>query len=119
MRTEIRDRWADALESGNYPQGGQHLALRDMNDVMLYCCLGVLCELAAADGVVEADGNVKRRYGPEREGNYLPEEVIAWAGLDANDPEVQRADGRPTTLSRENDAGTSFRSIAKLIREQL
>lgn len=45
MKPELRDRWADALESGHYTQARGSMRLKDENKRISYCCLGVLCNL--------------------------------------------------------------------------
>jgi hypothetical protein len=50
MKPEIRDQWADALESGKYKQGSVFLKNeREDNGETTYCCLGVLRELVDPD----------------------------------------------------------------------
>jgi hypothetical protein len=122
MRTDVRDRWAAALESGDYAQGRgclTSLTVVDGDPTPRYCCLGVLCELAAADGVVIVDvNNGNRRYGATLSRNYLPPEVVRWAGLDGVDPTVDLENGE-TRLSFLNDTNTPFSVIATLVRERL
>lgn len=45
MKPELRDRWADALESGHYTQARGSMRLKDENKRITHCCLGVLCDL--------------------------------------------------------------------------
>ncbi len=45
-----RQKWTAALRSGDYPQG-KH-TLKTVAD--RYCCLGVACDLAAREGVLDA-----------------------------------------------------------------
>jgi hypothetical protein len=42
------EKWAEALESGEYKQVNGKLS-----DGEGFCCLGVLCEIAVAEGVIE------------------------------------------------------------------
>ena len=44
MKPEIKQKWINALRSGEYEQGRK--SLRDRNK---YCCLGVLCDLHAKE----------------------------------------------------------------------
>ena len=44
MNNELRNLWVEALRSGKYKQGKGRL-----RDGDTYCCLGVLCDLVAAD----------------------------------------------------------------------
>lgn len=94
MNQEIKARWVAALRSGEYPQ-----AINRLRAEGGYCCLGVLCELAVADGVIsnlgmgEDDGFL---YGinpegqmtgsePETSDTVLPKAVIEWAGIERID----------------------------------
>jgi hypothetical protein len=94
MDPNVRSRWVAALRSGDYAQGRELLHRRSA-DGELFCCLGVLCDLAYRDGVVtrrlEPDQDCYR-YGAEcRTGPgcscgggsavLLPDEVVRWAGL--------------------------------------
>jgi hypothetical protein len=87
----------------------------------------VLCEIAVAEGVIPApvDEDYLSEYGKdasERETATTPYSVWEWAGLEADDPDVQyTANGmtKTRTLSTLNDNGHSFNEIAALIREQL
>lgn len=129
MRTEVRDRWLAALRSGEYAQGKTYLGFQ-LPDARRssYCCLGVLCELAVADGVIERQedsrGGVDRIvHGYAGRTSLLPDEVVVWAGLTSANPTVRAVadDGEParTSLAWLNDHGRSFDVIATLIEEQL
>jgi hypothetical protein len=48
VKKSIKDEWVRRLRSGNYPQGR-----RELNGRSGYCCLGVLCEVAADQGAAE------------------------------------------------------------------
>lgn len=52
--TENMAKWAEALESGEYEQGRNHLAIigeDTESGKTFYCCLGVACEVAIKNGV--------------------------------------------------------------------
>lgn len=80
--------WHDALLSGNFKQGSGFLARRRPDDgAMHFCCLGVVCELAIADGVP-----VERMEKPATEecpaylsydgaDSFLPRSVAEWLGV--------------------------------------
>jgi hypothetical protein len=82
MRPEIRARWTAALRSGEYEQGRQCLRSDDE-----FCCLGVLCDLAAKDGVItpveQTDTWIYDGYT-----DFLPEAVRDWAGIEHGNPLV-------------------------------
>ena len=41
MTPELKEKWIEALRSGDFPKGKSTL----LNDQGQYCCLGVLCEI--------------------------------------------------------------------------
>jgi hypothetical protein len=137
MNPEIKAQWLTALRSGEFRQARQLLRTPEG-----YCCLGVLCELAARAGAipeveefVPGDDDMYYgyglgyRYGTQDDDSEtsLPGKVMEWAGLDVEmsyddntwyGPEVRiRAIG--TTLSALNDEGNDFNVIADVIEEYL
>lgn len=136
MNGNIKERWITALESGKYSQS--HRTLADANG---FCCLGVLCEIAMEDSVVNKEiipdgtGNFFSKYeGPDDYStSMLPEDVQVWAGIDKNPffpnedvkevigefPEELTGYGAKVSLAALNDSGLSFTEIAKVIRELL
>lgn len=150
MNPEIKTRWVAALRSGNYRQGKKKLAQQMTRTMpMTHCCLGVLCELAVEDGIIEAmnhpsgaSGQVRYFGGPNNwKATALPPAVSEWAGfgderdslrsdpkllsvslLDFRGQSVQRA----VSCSEANDGNTvddvaprTFEQIADLIKENL
>jgi hypothetical protein len=80
MKADIKARWIEALRSGNYTQGFGKL--RDGNK---FCCLGVLCELAVADGIVSRSTNddIHEYTGFIDGDSLLPDKVLEWIGAEA------------------------------------
>jgi hypothetical protein len=134
MNPEIKRKWVEALRSGRFRQGQGFLkkddVIYDPNDpldvpptpVQTYCCLGVLCELAAEEGVLPGTGKTsptdrRYHYGAEHDLRWsdLPIAVQEWAGTDRSDPIVP-GHGRLSTL---NDNGSDFEYIANLIESYL
>lgn len=128
MNPEVRQKWVEALRSGDYEQtvGYLHIGKPDSNhEPAGYCCLGVLCELAVKSGVKidvyeksTAEGSIFSYSGHSQD---LPVEVKTWAGLDDAMPYVQvESDGYLDNLSLadENDTGRTFGEIADLIESQ-
>lgn len=141
MNPQIRAQWVAALRSGEYQQTNDYLHVRGVG----YCCLGVLCELAAQAGVIDADevaigerndAEVEvTSYGDAswRSEQHLPKPVIEWAGIvqersnfgDASDPFVRRPEGLPdgavgslgyvSLVALNDSAGWSFEQIASAI----
>lgn len=97
MKPEIKALWIDALNSGEYSQARGTLRELDRatGNVVGYCCLGVLTDLAEKAGVVkakprEAENQTCTYYIPANgsEGMYgensgLSHEVREWAGMDS------------------------------------
>lgn len=129
MNRRVRDLWVAALRSGEYEQGTGQLGViidNDTDDVVRYCCLGVLCELAVADGVIErrdavtvVPGVRRLRFGGLTK--FPPDAVVSWAGLPGANPLVQRHESAPTTtLAGANDAlEWTFDEIASAIEVSL
>jgi len=78
----------DALESGVYRQTNAKLC-KIIDDEQMFCCLGVACEVAIANGLnilVTDPGNTSRAVAYNGETAYLPEEVRDWYGFEYVDP---------------------------------
>lgn len=105
MDARIRTLWLDALASGEYEKGKHALRVGDN-----YCCLGVLCELARTEGVVERSGRLKggqsgyRASGSKDKPDYmvLPDAVSKWAGLE---------DHNPASITIVNDLEVTFEPV--------
>ena len=93
MNQEIKEKWIQALKSGEYEQCQGFLRIINTKGELEYCCLGVLCDIYAKENNIEWKDNM---YGEEYsvlstdivECNELPEEVAAWAGCFKQDPSV-------------------------------
>ena len=120
MKPTIKKMWIDALLSGKYKQGkGMLKSPLDKNGGHKFCCLGVLCDLyneTHARKLKESPGKTTHDQLNcilvDGEWGYLPPRVVAWAGLESQDP-------MNGVLTAENDAGRKFTSIANLIEEEL
>lgn len=133
MKPEIKAQWQDELRSGKYAQGKRSLASQetstdeDGNTITrnTYCCLGVLCELAKAEGVVRTfplDDINNVPYGPaptednpfpQTSTSYLPQPVVDWAGLVSQDGDpILTIDGSFKRASEHNDTKRTFAEIA-------
>lgn len=118
MNKDIKKKWVDALRSGEYTQGRDALKNGDGQ----YCCLGVLCDIAAKEGVVQEKlltYGERSKYYYDGASALLPGSVIKWAGLDYPAVSVVYND-KPVWLNALNDEkGLTFDEIADLIEEQL
>ena len=97
-----REEWAQALESGAYPQGRKYLTDGDGG----YCCFGVLCELIDPTRTQWEPTNTY----PD---NYLLS-VVGYS-LSAERDTFTPSNGA-FRLAVANDTGTPFTEIANLIR---
>lgn len=102
--------WLKALRSGKYKQ-----TRSDLKNSEGFCCLGVLCDLAAKDG-----GNMQWEIDSDRhhlkfnDGEYgamPPEEILNYIGL----CEFNTAGD----LAVMNDKGKSFKQIANHIEKKI
>lgn len=110
----VIQKWVKALRSGAYQQGRNRLHSVQGDT---YCCLGVLCAIAANEGVVEETSNgTAYRYAGDV--NYLPLVVQQWAGLDNRDPSFPLC-GIAGSLAKMNDRGEDFSAIAEVIEKSL
>lgn len=109
--------WVAALRSGEFKQGMG--ALREGDE---FCCLGVACELAAREGITNAeeppsDPLIDNIWHYGGENGVLPPEVTEWLGLRTNCGAWQEGiiGG---SLASQNDNGASFDEIAAIIESE-
>jgi hypothetical protein len=139
MNPEAKKLWIEALRSGEYQQ--TRSVLHDDNG---FCCLGVLCDVAMKNWDImsewresteeERDAQDVLCDGPAYaflgQVNVLPEQVMEWAGLEKNNPDVHgQCDDEDcacdeggewtVTLAELNDDGRSFSEIADMIEDSL
>ncbi|NJO64368.1 MAG: hypothetical protein HC836_41230 [Richelia sp. RM2_1_2] len=135
MNQEIKQKWIVALRSGNYKQGRELLCIVNEKKEEEYCCLGVLCEIAAKENIVEKTKFLDCdffRYGIS--GYVLSTEVMSWAAIDSSLAELPanlcfHKDGgiiscnhnsKPINLGVLNDAyNLTFDEIADVIEKYL
>ena len=117
MKAGVKEKWVNALRSGRFKQTRGSLRYAEG-----FCCLGVLCELAAEEGVVlpavEVGGGVYG-YLESQDGTpftaFLPDAVANWAGI--NRTGYIQGDDYEVHLTQINDGGSSFSEIADLIEQ--
>lgn len=105
MKHEIMKTWVAALRSGEYEQTQGTLRIDGK-----YCCLGVLCDLAAKAKVgtwVENDF-VCDEYS---DSVHLPWEVVSWSGAHSSRACLSTRE----SLVSLNDRGKTFTEIADII----
>lgn len=116
MNSQIKQKWIDALKSGEYQQTSEFLRTEQG-----YCCLGVLCDL-----YVKEKNNDKVQwkqfndyYDILLEDSVLPNEVKEWAGLFDTDVFYTDEDGERVYLAHLNDSGSDFELLAQIIEENI
>ena len=125
MRQDIAIKWAHALRSGNYSQTAGSLCVgydykNGEGYKMRHCCLGVLCELAAEEGVVDAIV-VENRKLFDGKTDYLPDIVREWAEMNAANGLIDFSispsltETKELSLSAMNDNKHNFEEIANII----
>ena len=139
MNPEVKQKWIDALRSGNYEQGSEKL-----RNVSGYCCLGVLCDLYAQEyntewefmGYEDESNPQPTDYWYfEGQSEFLPESVMEWAGLKTNNPQVRvepqvrfevednededNSHYEDALIANVNDSGYTFNDLSKIIEQQL
>lgn len=102
-----RQKWTDALRSGEYKQGKNRLRTKDGR----LCCLGVLCEIA---GVKRRGAEYWHKYRAYV--NLPPVELLEQVGLAAL-PKRSEQNYRNACreLAHKNDSGVPFTEIADFI----
>lgn len=107
--TELIEKWTAALRSGNYPQT-KHV----LRNTQGFCCLGVLADLIDPDAWYPDNDQRQPWAGVSPEGlkltvgAALPRWVLDQVGLTTTQQE---------RLTRLNDGGASFATIANEIEE--
>jgi hypothetical protein len=118
MDEVVKQKWIEALRSGEYEQG--KAALNHMNK--RFCCLGVLGDLYAKETGEQWSNAGGGEYALNEEAYFLPPSVVKWAGLEDDNPALPKLPrGFPKTcrLAALNDNGESFSRIADLIEKYL
>lgn len=135
MNPEIKQKWLTALRSGDYHQGTGALK-KEVGPETQYCCLGVLCDIAAEEGATIA---VRRERDPSSSSGLaawwefgdheqlgssgqLPESVQKWSGVGTGQGDLRKlVNGDPVadSLVALNDSHHfTFEQIADVIEDQ-
>jgi hypothetical protein len=115
----IKSRWVEKLRSGTIKQIRGRL-----NDGTGMCCLGVLCEIAADEGIVKPIRDIDGIDYYEPNSGFvaslqLPSRVLEWSGLQHDEGAAVAIGNYRVTLATHNDDGRSFSEIADAIEQQL
>lgn len=116
MHEEIKNRWIENLESGEYPKG-----VGSLREKGRYCCLGVLTDMY----IREHDdlmwmGNLavpdkSSDYCDEYAETLLPAKVREWAGIEEEDYHIHSFGGG--SLATINDHSDTFDPVIERIKE--
>lgn len=117
-QSELVEKWIEALESGKYRQGLGVLVKDYGTPKARYCCLGMACQVIVDNKVRKL--NLKE-YSDESRG-LLDASIAKLIGIDEGGgfrtPVIHR--GRYyDSLVELNDGGVKFKTIARIIREQI
>lgn len=108
-REQAYKRWIAALLSGEYEQENGSLC-RETQGKLAFCCLGVLCDLAAKDGGAQWKPYLGK-LTVHGDASKLPKKIRVFMGMTTEDE---------CALIDANDSdGLSFKDIAKLIRTEI
>ncbi len=108
--------WAEELERTTKPQttGHLHATSRTIGDS--FCCLGIACEVAIANGLEVDVSGYHSMMVYDNSADILPTSVADWYGIDA-DPLLDVEDEYADSASALNDdEGFTFVQIAAAIR---
>lgn len=133
MNPDVKAQWLAALRSGDYKQvtGALKREFRrheyDGVTEVGYCCLGVLCEVAVKNDVIEPSvpqEGYTAYWTYDGANETLPDGVREWAGLADISPSVPSPYGDGGTRIQElaylnDDQGKTFAEIADLIEAGL
>ena len=113
MNQQIKEKWMNALRSGEYSQTRGYLRTTEG-----FCCLGVLCDLYSKETGTEWVENYELENSSSflEEFATLPKEVMEWSGLEYPNPYSETWGGSLASL---NDQGEEFPKIADVIEKYL
>lgn len=107
-REQVIKRWVKALRSGEYEQ-----TQGELKDNYGFCCLGVLCDLAAKDGGAQWEHHGTGLFTYKDEEFALPKDISKFI-FGPNKTKLRRK------LIDMNDSGDhDFKSIANKIEKEL
>ncbi len=133
MKPEIKEKWIKALRSKEYKQGIGNLKT-SVDNCTEYCCLGVLCDIAVKEKLIEWEEAIAQRdmgdvkvYKPNTsDGSFyhLPKYISDWSGLPIGNlvtikDEKDGVAERLTFIHLNDGKRYSFDKIADIIEEQL
>lgn len=115
-RADFIEKWLEALESGEYKQIKNKLREHTSPKSYGYCCLGVACDVANKVGARRVSEDVLKKD------LMLPVNMQLLIGInDSGDfkESISYQGKKYSNLTGLNDDGVRFKTIARIIREQL
>lgn len=123
MNPELKQKWIDALRSGEYRQCSHALRKEDS-----YCCLGVLADLVGGKWerpeIPLEDGTHRFVYNEYGNNEILPKSLVKEYELNGGCVLIELPfnwngyyEGEEVSLSELNDGGADFETIARVIEE--
>jgi hypothetical protein len=112
----LQQEWIRCLRSRAWKQTTKKLC-RESNGKVAYCCLGVACEVSAANGVSLAQRFNERLWAFDGETATLPDAVVDTLRFHSDSGDLyggEKLDGR-TSLVDANDHGATFKQIADFV----
>jgi len=116
MNPVIKQKWIEALRSGEYSQAKFRLY-----DGQSYCCLGVLCDLYLKENNQEwtvlsnTEENIDEYY-IAGQSETLPRPVRGWAGIEDSMPKTPLG---TSLIALNDDEDYTFSLIADVIEAEL
>lgn len=106
MNLTIKNKWLEALRSGNYKQGQKVLRSQDNK----FCCLGVLCDIMDPEAWNNDSVFGGPQYGENEATSFPPHAVLE---------QIDESSDALWPLAWKNDDGAPFTEIADYIEVNL
>lgn len=124
MKPEIKQKWLDALRSGEYNHGTIALKRTREGGHLQHCALGVLCEVhSQATGeqwrILNTNLAAEFRYYYYGFSGSLHSDVVLWAGLEDDFAPFTDDKGQRCTVCRVNDTTENYDAAIEAIERYL
>ena len=103
MNPELKEKWVEALRSGEFKQTTGMFKKTHSDGTERFCCLGVLCVVAEENPIIFAGSNWD----------------FVWDFVDRALGRTISGSPWPDHLAAKNDGGASFAEIANYIEQNL
>lgn len=117
MDVRIKELWIEALNSGKYDQGKGFLRKDNC-----FCVYGVLCDLYAKeheDVGWELQFGTTGRYSILGFWDFVPDEVLSWAGIFDMASSIMRARKADQVINMNDKQDATFNQLAVFIKDNL